>query len=179
MDSQNYEKLFPQRPVGRALLSRIFLIACYLIWLSIWFVVFVRVAFSPALLILSLALTVLLVIVSWKYVQVEYEYAIYGGSFFVAKIYGKKKRKELLELDLKQAILIAPRTEEYLSEADRMKLDGILWAVSSPKAENIWMIVYPHGEKCASLLFFEADEDSIRLLRRENPRATVKQKNNT
>ena len=176
MESQNYEKLLPQRPIGRALLSRIFLIFCYLVWLSIWFVVFVRVAFSPALLILALALTVLLVIVTWKYVQVEYEYAIYAGSFFVAKIYGKTKRKELLELDLKRAILIAPRTEEYLSEADKMKLDGVLWAVSSPKAENIWMIVYPCGEKSAALLFFEADEEALKLLRRENPRATVKTK---
>ncbi|MBO5939416.1 MAG: hypothetical protein J6Q82_08005 [Clostridia bacterium] len=176
MESQNYEKLLSQKPCGRTLLPRLCLILGYLAFFSVWFVAFLRANFAPALLVLAIALTVLLVLVTWKYVQVEYEYAIYSGSFFVAKIYGKTKRKDLVELDLKQAILIAPRTEEYLAQADRMKLDGVLWAVSSPKAENIWMIVYPHGEKNASLLFFEADEDAIRLMRRENPRATAKTK---
>jgi hypothetical protein len=36
------------------------------------------------------------------------------------------------------------------------------------------MIVYPINEKENSLLFFEADERAIALLRRENPRATVR-----
>ena len=174
MESQNYEKLLPQSFTGRFLGSRILLILAYLVWLSIWFVILIRTAFSPALLVLALALTVILVIVSWKYVQLEYEYAIYSGSFFVAKIYGKTKRKEILELDLKQALLIAPHNEEYLAQADRMNLNGVVWATSSPKAENVWMIVYPHGEKSISVLFFEADEDILKILRRENPRATVK-----
>ncbi len=174
MESQNYEKLLPQKATGRAMIPRLCLILCYIVFFSIWLVVFIRMGFVPALLVLGLALTVLLVFVTWKYTQLEYEYAIYAGSFFVAKIYGKTKRRELLELDLKQAILIAPRTEETLAQADRMKLDSVLWAVSSPKAENIWMIVYPHGEKSSALLFFEADEEAIRLLRRENPRATAR-----
>lgn len=174
MESQNYERLLSQSFTGGSLRSRILLILAYLVWLSIWFVILIRTAFSPALLVLALALTVFFVIVSWKYVQLEYEYAIYSGSFFVAKIYGKTKRKELLELDLKQALLIAPRIEEYLAKAEQMNPDGVLWAVSSQKAESIWMIVYPHGEKSTAILFFEADEDILKILRRENPRATVK-----
>lgn len=174
MESQNYEKLLAERLSGRALFSRLFLFACYLVWLGIWFVIFVRVAFSPALLVVAIALSIGLVALTWKYVQVEYEYAVYSGSFFVAKILGKSKRKELLEINLKQATLIAPRTEEFLAQTDRMSLSSILWAISSPKAENIWMIVYPCGEKNSSVLFFEADEELLRILRRENLRATAK-----
>ena len=176
MESQNYEKLLPQKATGRALLSYVLLVVGYLVWIGLWFVIFVRVAFSPALLAVAIALSVGLVMITRKYVQVEYEYAIYSGSFFVAKIYGKTKRKELAEIDLKQAVLIAPRTEEFLAQADRMRIDRVLWATTSSNANNVWMIVTPNGEKSASLLFFEADEDALRILRRENPRATVKLK---
>ncbi len=174
MESQTYEKLLPQKTSGRALIVRLCVILGYLIWAGLCFALLVRVRFSPALLVLAIALTVLLVLVTWKYTTVEYEYAIYSGSFFVAKIYGKTKRKELLEIDLKQTLLIAPRTEEFLAKADRMQLDEIHWAVSAQNAENIWMIIYQSGEKSSSLLFFEADEDSLRLLRRENPRSVAK-----
>lgn len=176
MESQNYEKIIPQRAVGKALLPRLVLILCYLAWLSICLVILLRTAFAPALLLLLPALSVILVLFTWKYVRVEYEYSIYGEDFSVAKIYGKSKRKELLSINLKQAILIAPRTEEFLEKADKLTLKSVLWTVSSPSADGIWMIVYPEDEQIYSLLFFEADEDSLRLLRRANPRATVRTK---
>ena len=174
MESQTYEKLIRQKAVGREFFPRLVLILCYVAWLCLCVLILTRLKFSAALVVLLLALTVLLVLVTWKYVQIEYEYSIYGGSFFLAKIYGKKKRKELLEIDLKHATLIAPRTDEHLEKANAMNPHEIVWAVSSPKAKDLWMIVYPINEKENSLLFFEADERAIALLRRENPRATVR-----
>jgi len=174
MEGQTYEKIIRQKPTGREFFPRLVLILCYLVWIGICLLILTRIKFSPALVVLMLALTVLLVIVTWKYVQVEYEYAIYSGSFFLAKIYGKKKRKELLEIDLKHATFIAPRNEETLEKANAMNPQEVVWAVSTPKAENLWLIVFPINEKQNSLLFFEADERAIALLRKENPRATVR-----
>ena len=174
MEGQTYEKLIRQKATGKELIPSLVLILCYVAWIGIGILVLTRVKFTPALAVLFLALTVLLIVITWKYVQVEYEYAIYSGSFFVAKIYGKKKRKELLEIDLKQAKLIAPRNEEYLEKADALNPQEIFFAVSSPKSDALWMIVYPISEKANALLFFEADERSIAILRKENPRATAR-----
>lgn len=176
MEGQTYEKLIRQKAVGREFIPRLVLILCYVAWLCLCVLVLTRLKFSPALVVLMLALTVLLVLVTWKYVQIEFEYSIYSGTFFLAKIYGKKKRKELLEIDLKHATLIAPRTEEYLEKVNAMNPQEIVWAVSSPKSKDVWMIVYPTNEKENSLLFFEADERAIALLRKENPRATARVK---
>lgn len=174
MEGQTYEKIIRQKAIGRELIPRLVLFLCYLGWIALGVLVLTRVKFSPALFVLFLALTVALITFTWKYVQVEYEYSIYSGSFFLAKIYGKKKRKELLELDLKQVKLIAPRTEEMLEKANALQPKEIVWAVSSPKSKDLWMIVYPMGEKENALLFFEADERSIAILRKENPRAVAR-----
>lgn len=174
MEGQTYEKIIRQKATGRELIPRLVLFLCYIAWIGICILVLTRIKFSAALVVLMLALTVLLVVVTWKYVQVEYEYAIYSGSFFLAKIYGKKKRKELFEIDIKHATLIAPRTEEFLEKANAMNPQEIVWAVSSPKSDALWMIVYPINERENALLFFEADERAIALLRKENPRATVR-----
>ena len=174
MEGQTYEKIIRQKATGRELIPRLVLILSYVAWIGICILVLTRVRFSAALVVLFLALTVLIIVFSWKYVQVEYEYSVYSGSFFLAKIYGKKKRKELLEIDLKLAKLIAPRTEEFLEKANALNPQEILWAVSTPTSDTLWMIVYPINEKENHLLFFEADERLIPLLRRENPRATAR-----
>ena len=173
MEQQSYERIIQQKATGRALLPRLLLIFGYLVWLGVWLVIFLRVYLSAALVVLMLALTAALVVFTWKFVQVEYEYSIWGGSFFLAKIYGKQMRRELLEIDLKRAVLIAPRTEEFLKKANDLKPNELRWAVSSPKSENVWLLIYTDEDQSTSLLFFEADERSYRLLRRENPRATV------
>lgn len=174
MEGQTYEKIIRQKATGRELIPRLVLLLSYIAWIGICILVLTRIKFSAALVVLLLSLTVLLIVLTWKYVQVEYEYAIYSGSFFLAKIYGKKKRKELLEIDVKHALLIAPRNEEYLEKANTMNPQEIVWAVSSPKSDALWMIVYPINEKENALLFFEADDLSLALLRKENPRATVR-----
>ena len=174
MEGQTYEKIIRQKATGKELIPRLVLLLCYLAWALLCVLFLTKIKFSPALLVLGIALTVALIIITWKYVQVEYEYSIYGGSFFLAKIYGKKTRRELLELDLKQAKLIAPRTEEFLEKANALQPKEIVWAVSTPKTDALWMIVYPKGEKENALLFFEADERATSILRKENPRATAR-----
>ena len=172
---QTYETLIRQKSTGRALLPRIFLILVYLVWVTLWLALLLRFHFRIPLVLLGPLTTLPLILITWKYVQVEYEYTIGGGTFFLAKVYGKKKRKPLLEAELKSALLIAPRTEEFMEKAERMGVDEVIWAVSSPESERIWMLLYEEEEsKERILLFFEGEERSIRLLRHYNPRATAR-----
>ena len=80
----------------------------------------------------------------------------------------------MLEVDLKQALLIAPYNEENIAKAERLGPEETVMALSSEDAEGIWFLVYEAEKEKRVLVFFEADEAAIRVLRRTNPHATAR-----
>lgn len=173
---RSYERLVRRKVTGKYVWQRVGLIALYFVWLSIWFVIAIRFILNAPLVAFALLSTVLLVIFTWKLTIVEYEYTIVGGSFYLAQIYGKSRRKAILEAELSDAVLIAPYTEEYASRAEALSPTEILWATSATDAPNIWMLVWDADKEERLLLFFEADERSVRLLHHYNPRVTAREK---
>ena len=146
----------------------------YIFWISLLFVFSVRFGISAPIIAFTPLSTAILIILTWKYTVIEYEYIIVGGTFCLTKIYGKKKRKAILEADIKNAKLIAPYTDDYVKKAEDLSPENIIWAVSSQYSENIWMFIFLDDEDRITLVFFEADDRSIRFLMRANPRATVR-----
>ena len=65
-------------------------------------------------------------------------------------------------------------TDDYVKKAEDLSPENIIWAVSSQYSENIWMFIFLDDEDRITLVFFEADDRSIRFLMRANPRATVR-----
>ena len=172
---QTYETIIRQRATGRLLWQRIGLVFFYLFWVSLCYLFFVLVSPSAAVLILTPLTTFVWVLLTWKYVMIEYEYIISGGIFSLTKIYGKKKRKPMLEAEIKQALLIAPYTEEYAKQAERLSPEEIHFAASDLSEESVWLFAFrDEDEEKTVLFFFEAEERSIALLRRQNPRAVAK-----
>ena len=173
---QSYERLIRRKVTGKYIWQRVGLIALYLLWVSIWFVIAIRFFVNAPLVAFAILTTVLLVIFTWKLTVVEYEYTLVGGSFYLAQIYGKSRRKAILEAELSDAVLIAPYTEDYAARAEALSPTEILWATSAPDAPNIWMLVWDADKEERLLLFFEADERSVRLLRQYNPRVTARER---
>ncbi len=172
---ETYEQLIRQKTKGALLGKQIGLISLYLFWISLCFLFFVNIAPSASVLALTPLTTLLLIWLTWKYVVIEYEYILTGGVFRLTKIYGKRKRKPMLTADVKQALLIAPYTEETAKQAERLSPDEILWAVSDPSLDSVWFFAYRDEEEEKTILFFfEADERSLKILRRYNPRAVAK-----
>ena len=114
---QSYERLIRRKVTGKYVWQRIGLIAVYGVWVSLWFVVAIRWILNAPLLAFALLSTVLLIVFTWKLTLVEYEYAIVSGSFYLAQIYGKSRRKAILEAEISDAVLIAPYTEKYAARA--------------------------------------------------------------
>ena len=174
-NTQTYDKLVQVSTEGKIKLKKILAVIGYAFFFSAWLIFAINTpeAMIP-IVVAGVLCTVILILISWKYFDVEYEYSIWYGSFDVAKIFSKKKRKELLSAEIKEMLLIAPATEEYTSRAYHFDPKEIIYATSSKQAENMWLFVSGGEDKPRNLVFFEADERSLNMLRLGNPSVFVK-----
>lgn len=175
-DAPSYERIFKLPKNFKNFLPRIELICLYLAIAMAWLLLLIRWKLLSHLILLAPLSLLLVILLTWKYGSAEYEYIFSGGTFCFSKIYGKQKRKELLSLNLEKAVLIAPKTPDNLKKADGLNPEKVYHATVNPKAEDIWLIVFESDkkEKATEVVFFHADERTVRFLRRTNPHATVR-----
>lgn len=174
-NSQTYEKVVKVSTTGKERFKRIGVVIVYSLFFAVWvFAALKNPQLLVPIIVAGILCTVMLILISWKYFNVEYEYALWYGSFEVAKIYSKKKRKTLMSADTKELMLVAPATEEYLTRAEHFELDKKIFAISSPYAEELWLLVSGGKDEPRILVVFEADERILDMLRRANPSVFVK-----
>lgn len=172
--AQFYEKIV--KATGKKQIAkRISGILIYVLYLFICFTVGI---FNPERSILIFAggvlSCILLITISWKYLFLEYEYSFCQGTLTISKIYGKRKIKALIDVDLRHLTLIAPATDENIARAENLKPEGRIIAVSSEYADDIWLIVTGEENEPRTLIFIEADERALEILKFNSPFAFVK-----
>ena len=174
-NSTTYEKIVKVKCHGKQLAKRISAIMGYVLFFSVWLSaalsspsVFVPIVTAGALC------TMMLVFVTFKYLLLEYEYSFWYGQLTVSKIYGKKKRRTAIEAEMKALLMIAPATEEYIAKAEHFEPEKRIIAVSSEDADNIWFMVTGGEDERRVLIFFEADDRSLGLLKSANPIAFIR-----
>ncbi len=169
-NSQTYEKVVKVKLHGKQLSKTISLLLSYFIFFSIWMLFLIdRIhLFVPIVLAAALS-TLLLVLLTWKYVCLEYEYSFWYGKMTVSKIYGKRKRRTVVEAEMPEMLYIAPATDVNIKKCEHFSPAHRIIAVSTESAENIWLAVSGDKDKKTSLIFFEADERSLGILKSSNP----------
>ncbi len=174
-DNQSFERLIKVRTSGVNLLAKILLFILYTLVavIGLWLCIMYAGANITVILLVGI-LDFLLIFFTWRFTCIEYEYSVMAGSFFVAKIFGKKNRREIYESELSRATFIAPYKEKYIKTADDCSPDKVIKAFSSSKASDIWFVIFEgEGEKKV-LIFFEADEHTVSVLRKAAPRVLVR-----
>ena len=177
-DIQGYEKIVRRKTEGKLLLAKIALIATYIIigvGGSVITVLFAEFKTMISLFLLIGIADYILFLLTWKLTCIEYECAFAAGSFYLSKIFGKSRRKDLFEAELSRATIIAPYNDKYAEKAEKCSPDKIFKAISTDAAENIWFIAFEEESSKRILVFFEADERSLQCLRHYAPRATVRE----
>lgn len=173
-DSPFYERLIRRRAEGKYLWHRIlFGIICF-VWVSAWFVIAIRFMINAPMIAFALLTTALLLILGIKYLGVEYEYSFVSGTFSLSKIYGKSRRKEMLEIELSRALMVAPYTDENVERARALDADETVSAISGKHAKNVWIVVFDEDGENKVLVLLEMDERALAQFRRHCPRATAK-----
>ena len=169
--NQTYEKIVKVSYRGKHLAKTVSLIMSYALFFSVWLISALNSGNRASLILVAgMLCTLLIVLVTWKYIRLEYEYSFWYGRIEIAKIYGKKKRKQLIETEIKTLLTVAPATNENIAEAERrFEIDDRLVAVSSEQAENIWFALTGGKDEKRILIFFEADERCLSMLKSINP----------
>ena len=174
-NSGTYEKIVKVKNRGKHLAKKISVILAYALFFSIWLISAVNTPKKIVpIIVAGILATLLLVILTWKYLQVEYEYSFWYGNMSIAKIYAKRKRKAIIETEIKDLLLIAPATDEYILRAEHFEIEERVIAVSSENADDIWLAVTGGKDERRVLIFFEADERSLAMLRAANSHVFVK-----
>ena len=112
-----------------------------------------------------------LINITWRFVMVEYEFAVEAGELTVAEIYGKKTRRKKFSADISDFTVIRPLDSESRKLADAPDTE-LLDFSAHPDSEDRMICVLPEkkpGKKKAVII--ETDEDMRRLMRLSNPSA--------
>jgi hypothetical protein len=150
-------------------------ILLYILYSLVWIFAGIFNPQSSMLIFTGGILSLLLIIlVSYKYFFLEYEYSFYQGTLTLSKVYGKRKIKHIIEVDLQKLILISPLTEQALQKAEQLEPDGRIIAVSNEYADDIWLIVTGEENEPRTLIFLEADDRILNILKSNAPLVFVK-----
>ncbi|HHT54599.1 MAG TPA: hypothetical protein GX011_06720 [Clostridiales bacterium] len=170
----SYEFTVSQKHEGRYFWARVFLLAAYVLYVIIVLLIgaMTRIV-APMLAFIPLSVW-MLVFITWRYVNVDYEYSIVSGVLTFTKIYGNRSRKKITEIRLKDASAIAPLGDRLQkSRLEAWGAERVWSAMSSSSAKDAYFIIYVNdkNEKCAFL--FEATEKALKICKYYNQSTVV------
>ena len=110
---QTYEVTTHQRIQGIWLIKRITLVFIYIAFvIAALLLGFLTRISVPLLAFIPIALW-LLIFITWRYTDVDYEYSMTSGYLSFSRIYGSRSRKQVFEAHIKSMALIAPYNDDY------------------------------------------------------------------
>ena len=182
-DFSTYEYAVRQRAEGKWIAARVGLITLYVLFALSFLLLGVANGMKWQALVWLLPIsTWLLFFMTWRYVNVEYEYAIVAGELTLFKIFGNRSRRRVTALTLRDAAAIAPYTgAESDEKINAFAPTRAYFAISSAHAENVYYILAERktrtGDKLSReriVLYFEATDRAVDTCRFYNPSATVR-----
>ncbi len=172
---QTYERIVRRACKGKFLAIRIMAYVGYVCFAMLWIAPIISSLFQPTLIALASLTTVILILITRKYLHVEYEYSFVEEVLTVSKIFGKRRRKTIVEANIKKMLLIAPATDEHMEEVACLDPTQQIDALPTPECENALLVVWDEDKDTRTLLFMEADEQTITFFRRHAPHACARE----
>ncbi len=166
-----FEYAIEAKVEGKLLRNRILLIIGYVLYA----IAFMVLVFASKLLPLGafvVVTTAIIVYLTWRYVEVEYEYNVVKGEMTFSTIYGRKTRRDFLKVRIQDMSYFAPYTDRYKAIADAA--DKKYYAVSSMSSPDVYVGIFKEvGTGETSAVFFEATKGCVKLAKFYNKSATV------
>lgn len=156
-DIQHYERILKRSTLS----AKALMLLLYAAVLGAWTVLAFITAFNPGVLLLALLTLVALVLLTWKYTSVEYEYSFVAGNFTLSKIYGKRRIKQVFESDLKMLISVAPlENAKTPTKEDGRVINGL-----PESAEFPIVCVFQDGNENKYFVLIDCDGVTARILK--------------
>ena len=130
--------------------------------------------FLPLMCFIPLSLWVI-VWLTWRFTQVEYEYSFFSGELTVNRILGNRTRKNLTKVRIQNFSSVFAATELNQSKIDAFAAENTIFAASEANAENLWVALWTDAESGErQALYFEPNEKAIKILKYYNASAMAK-----
>ncbi len=169
-----FEYTVSEKMTSALRLKKIALLAAYILWGVVIFVVGMMVRLIvPFLALVPLSIWII-AFFTWRYTQVDYEYSFFSGMLTVSRILGGRSRKKLTSVVIRDAAHILPYTDENVARAEAFGAKTSIFAASSHDAENLYLILWDSEETGKTMLCFEANEKAVKILRYYNIAACSK-----
>ena len=164
---QLYERTLPGRSRGRTLLARLLFIGLYLMVAALLVLLFLFFGAAASLLFLLPLVEGLLLFFTLPYWKKEYEYSFFGETLTISRIYGGKKRKKWVELDLRKASAILPFEEAFRKRVESFGAKRSFYAVPDLAGDHLYLVLFGEGKE-KTILCMELDERSLAIVYQRN-----------
>lgn len=166
-----YEYVVAEKKGKKLAMKKFALIVGYAVFVVAWFVFGFATNLFPLLALIPITLWIL-VWFTWKYVNIEYEYSMTSGVATFSRIYGGRKRKQLIEFKLKDCTAIEP-LDGADAKIEAFAPEDAVVALSAADTPDAYVaLVTPEGGK-RTAIYFEATEKALKICRFYNSASTV------
>ena len=148
-------------------------LAGYALYVLVVFAVLTSI--NPYLIALVPVTLWMVIWLTWRYTQIEYEYSFFSGTLTVNRILGGRARKKMLEMRIQNFSAIFPANEANQSKIEAFAANNTIFVASAADAENLWVALWDDaesGKHCA--LYFEPNEKAVKILKYYNASAMAK-----
>ena len=148
-------------------------LAGYVLYVLVVFAVLTSI--NPYLIALVPVTLWMVIWLTWRFTQVEYEYSFFSGALTVSRVLGNRTRKKLLEIRIQNFSSVFAATEMNQSKIEAFAAENTIFAASEAKAENLWVALWTDAESGKRMaLYFEPNEKAIKILKYYNASAMAK-----
>ena len=171
----NYtEYAVTQKPEGRYLGRRIFLITLYVIYAAAFMLLCLAGPVKIPMLVSLLPVTLwILIFFTWRYAAVEHEYMIASGTITFVNIYGSRTRRVLFSCVIKDMMQIAPLSDT--AQYSFSDAAAVIDMRGSVKAEDGYFFTIKDADGKKVAVLFEATEKAVKIMKYYNPVTVVSQ----
>ena len=149
-------------------LKKILFLALYVLWVIVIFALGALIKLILPLLAFVPISVWILVWLTWKYTQISYQYSFFKGDFTVYRVYGEKKKTEILKARIKDISSLISKERAVDSTVNDFKPVRTVFAASGDEAENLTLALCTNenGEKVA--VYFELNDGARKIMRYYN-----------
>lgn len=170
-----YEYSVAEAKNKKLLAKKLLFLAAYVLYAAVVLVVGVIVKLIlPILCFIPLSIWII-VFLTWKYTQVEYECSFFSGNLTVSKVLGNRTRKKLCEVHLRDLTAVVPYDEAHLSRVEAFQAEKTVFAASDVNAENLYAALWTDKDSGKRMmLLLEPNEKAIKIIKYYNMAAIAK-----
>ena len=167
-----YEYIVSEKKTPLLLFKRAALIVFYALWAIGWLLAGVMIKLIvPLLAFIPISLWIL-VFLTWRYTQVEYEYSFFSGELTASRVLGGRSRRTLCTIKLRDIELLIPcSSDDAAVRIDRFAPQRVLFAASSEDSPTLFAALFKSKDGTPTALYFEPDEKARKIVRYYNATA--------